>query len=107
VLLAADQANAGWPWHVGLVTELFAQAAIDPARTLVMMCGPEAMMRSAVRHLRELQLPEEAIYLSMERNMQCAIGQCGHCQFGGSFVCRDGPVFAYPQVSDLLGVRGF
>lgn len=107
VLLAADHGGPLWPWHVGLVTEVFDQMEITPDRTVAMMCGPEGMMRAAVRNLTERGLAEDSIYLSMERNMQCAIGQCGHCQFGASFICRQGPVFAYSRIKELLGVRGF
>ncbi|MBI2779820.1 MAG: FAD/NAD(P)-binding protein [Gammaproteobacteria bacterium] len=107
VLLAADHGGPLWPWHVGLVTEVFDQMEIAPERTVAMMCGPEGMMRAAVRNLTERGLAEDSIYLSMERNMQCAIGQCGHCQFGASFICRQGPVFAYFRIKELLGVRGF
>lgn len=107
VLLAADHGGPLWPWHVGLVTEVFDQMEMTPERTVAMMCGPEGMMRAAVRNLTERGLAEDSIYLSMERNMQCAIGQCGHCQFGASFICRQGPVFAYSRIKELLGVRGF
>ena len=107
VLLAADHGGPLWPWHVGLVTEVFDQMEITPQRSVAMMCGPEGMMRAAVRNLTERGLAEDSIYLSMERNMQCAIGQCGHCQFGASFICRQGPVFAYSRIKELLGVRGF
>ena len=72
-----------------------------------MLCGPEVMMHASAEGLHELGLAADAIYLSMERNMQCAIGHCGHCQMGGHFVCRNGPVFAWPEVRSLLGVRGF
>jgi len=107
VLLSADHGSPLWPWHVGRVTEVFDDAAIDPVRAIVMMCGPEAMMRAAVRELGRLGVQEQAIYLSMERNMQCAVGHCGHCQYGAAFVCRQGPVFAYPEVSALFDVRGY
>lgn len=107
VLLAADVADAGWKGHVGLVTALFDHLQLEPAQTVAMLCGPEAMMRAAADHLHTRGLALADIYLSMERNMQCAVGHCGHCQIGGSFVCRDGPVFAWPEVRELLGVRGF
>lgn len=107
VLLAADVAGPQWPWHVGRITELLDQAARRPERTVAMLCGPEGMMRATVQHLLALGLREDQLYLSMERNMQCAIGHCGHCQHGGRFVCRDGPVFAFPQVKELFGVGGF
>lgn len=107
VLLAADHGGPVWPWHVGVVTEVFDDANIDPARTFVMMCGPEGMMRASVRNLTGRGVAEEHIYVNMERNMQCAVGHCGHCQYGGAFVCRQGPVFAYPEVKALFDVRGF
>ncbi|MCC7414184.1 MAG: FAD/NAD(P)-binding protein [Gammaproteobacteria bacterium] len=107
VLLAADQGSAHWPWHVGLVTELLDQAPAAPGSTIYMMCGPEIMMRNAARILTGRGHAETDIYLSMERNMQCALGHCGHCQYGAPFVCREGPVFDYGQVKTLLGSRGF
>lgn len=107
VLLAADKAGPGWPWHVGLVTELFREIDIDPQRVMAMLCGPELMMRAAIEELIARGLPESMLYLNMERNMQCAVAQCGHCQYGSRYVCRDGPVFAYTEVKNLLGVRGF
>lgn len=107
VLLAADVAGPRWPWQVGRVTELLDRAAIRPERTMAMLCGPEAMMQAAVERLVARGIPEDGIHLSLERNMQCAVGLCGHCQHGPRFVCRDGPVFAYPRVKELFGVRGF
>ena len=106
VVVAADVGTPLWPWQVGHVTDFIGQAHIDARKTIVMMCGPEGMMRAAVRGLQAYGLPESAVWLSMERSMQCAVGQCGHCQIGGKFVCKDGPVFNYPQVRELLAVRG-
>ena len=107
VLVAADQGAALWPWHVGRVTALFDLASFNPERAAAMMCGPEGMMRVAAEQLLARGLPESSLYLSMERNMQCAVGRCGHCQLGGSFVCRDGPVFSWGQVKALLAHRGY
>lgn len=106
VMLAADVAPPGWHGHVGLVTALFDRLEFEPGRSIAMLCGPEVMMRISAEHLQARGLAEDAIYLSMERNMQCAVGHCGHCQLGGSFVCRDGPIFAWPEVHELLGIRG-
>jgi NAD(P)H-flavin reductase len=106
VLLAADQGGRRWSGHVGLVTDLLDCTTVSPA-ALVMMCGPEAMMRAGARKLVAQGLGEDRIYLSMERNMHCAIRQCGHCQFGADFVCADGPVFPYRRVKALLETRGF
>jgi NAD(P)H-flavin reductase len=107
VLVAADSGAALWPWHIGRVSELFDKAVFDPAMTLAMMCGPEGMMRVAVDHLLQRGLTEAALWLSMERNMQCATGLCGHCQFGDKFVCKDGPVFCYKDIREFFGQRGF
>ena len=107
VLIAANVGATLWPWHVGHVTELFDKVEMDASRAMVMMCGPEGMMQAAVDRLFEHGVPEDSIYLNMERNMHCAVGLCGHCQYGGKFVCRDGPVFSYPEVKPLFGVRGF
>jgi len=107
VLLAADHGGPLWPWHVGLVTEVFDEAQITSARTIAMMCGPEGMMHAGIDNLTKRGITEDRIYLSMERSMHCAVGLCGHCQYGASFVCRDGPVFAYPRVKELFKCKGF
>ncbi|HJV51117.1 MULTISPECIES: FAD/NAD(P)-binding protein [Oxalobacteraceae] len=107
VLLSADHGGPVWPWHVGRVTEVFNVADIAAERTFVMMCGPEAMMRAGVTDLTGRGVAEDHIYVNMERNMQCAVGHCGHCQYGAAFVCRQGPVFAYPEVKALFNVKGF
>ena len=106
ILLAADISKPGWPGYTGLITELIDKITIDNNNTICMMCGPEAMMQAAVNRLDKLNLPEDAIYLNLERNMECATGQCGHCQFGGEFICKDGPVFRYDQIEALLKVQG-
>ena len=107
VLVAADEGTTVWPWHVGRVTDLFSLARFNPERAAAMMCGPEGMMRAAAVSLLKRGMPESRLFLSMERNMQCAVGRCGHCQLGGSFVCHDGPVYSWNQVKDLLAHRGF
>jgi ABC-type lipoprotein export system ATPase subunit len=77
-----------------------------PASSIVMMCGPEVMMRLAAHSLREKGIADDSIYLSMERRMECAVGLCGHCQYREHFVCKDGPVFSYQTVKDLLRTSG-
>ena len=107
VLLAADAGDALWPWHIGRITDIFDQLLFDPGRVSVMMCGPEGMMRVAITHMLASRVSGNDLWLSMERNMQCAVGHCGHCQYGDKFICRDGPVFNYSQVMDLFGKEGF
>ena len=107
VLLAADVSNGNWPWQQGMVTELINQLNLRLDRTLAMLCGPELMMLAAIAQLREMGLTDWKMWLSMERNMQCGFGQCGHCQVGPKFVCKDGPVFCYSEVADFFGAKGF
>ena len=105
VEVTVDRADADWHGNVGVVTTLVGRAAFDPAKTVAMVCGPEIMMRFAAQELQNAGVPAQAIYLSMERNMKCAIGHCGHCQFSSDFVCKDGPVATYARLGRLLSVR--
>ncbi|MCP4384457.1 MAG: Ni/Fe hydrogenase subunit gamma [Hyphomicrobiales bacterium] len=104
VEVTVDHAEDGWHGHVGVVTTLMSRIAFDPDQTVALLCGPEIMMRFGVQSLGSVGVPDEAIYLSMERNMKCAIGLCGHCQLSTIFVCRDGPVFRYDQVRYLMAL---
>lgn len=106
VLIAADVGAPLWPWHIGRVTELFDSIELDPLRTVAMLCGPEVMMDIAARQLTGRGVPEAGIWLSLERSMHCAVGLCGHCQIGGQFVCKDGPIFHYGAIRPLFGTRG-
>ncbi len=106
VLLAASRGDVAWPYHVGHVPVLFDEAELNPESSTVMMCGPEGMMIAVSKELLARGFAAESLYLSMERNMQCGRGKCGHCQLGGKFVCKDGPVFSYPEIQSLLGIRG-
>ena len=93
-----------WRGHVGFVTNLIPRASFDPANTFAMVCGPEVMMRFTAQELMKRGMEMSDIYVSMERNMKCAIGLCGHCQFGPKFICKDGPVFSYSSVRDRLSL---
>ena len=100
------RAACRWGSSLAFSCVALAHAQIEPG-CAVMLCGPEIMMVTATRMLTQRGVAESDIHLSMERNMQCATGHCGPCQFGAQFVCKNGPVFAYPEVKHLLGVRGF
>lgn len=102
VEITVDYAEPGWHGHVGVVPHLLDHVVLAPERCIAFVCGPEIMMRFSIAALRHAGLGDEAIHLSMERNMKCAIGLCGHCQFGPVFVCRDGPVFSHDRVAHLL-----
>lgn len=103
--LIVDTAGSDWPWQTGLVTESLHRLTIDPRRTTAMICGPEPMVQSAAAALIEHDLPANAIRVSLERNMQCGIGWCGHCQLGPLLLCRDGPVVGYDVAAPLLSVK--
>jgi NAD(P)H-flavin reductase len=98
-------AEGGWRGRVGVVPKLVAGARFDPASTIALVCGPEIMMHFTQKELERRGVADEHIWVSMERNMKCGVGFCGHCQFGPLFVCKDGPVFRYDRVAPLLGIR--
>ncbi len=102
VLTTVDYGGVNWRGYVGVVTTLFRYVRLHPGRTTAMICGPEIMMRYVIRELERRGLPDSDIYLSMERNMKCALGFCGHCQMGPYFVCKDGPIFTYEQMKPWL-----
>lgn len=103
--VTVDSADDSWRGDVGVVTELIRQATFDPANVTVMICGPEVMMRFTAAAFRNRGVEPENIFLSMERNMKCAIGYCGHCQFGPTFICKDGPVFRLDALESWLSIR--
>ncbi len=102
IYVTVDRAMSGWRGNVGVVTNLISRAPFDPRNTMAFVCGPEVMMRFTSMELHKRGVDNEHIFVSMERNMKCAIGLCGHCQFGSVFVCKDGPVFRYSQIKDML-----
>ncbi len=100
-----DHGDLRWRGRIGVLTELLAEVNFDPTGTMALMCGPEVMMRFAERELSRHGMARENIFISMERNMKCAIGLCGHCIIAGSFVCKDGPVFRFSDIAPFFGVR--
>lgn len=103
--VTVDRGTGNWRGNVGVVTSLIPKAPFDHLNAIALVCGPEIMMRFTILELLKRGLPEENIHLSMERNMKCGIGHCGHCQCGPAFICKDGPVFRYDQIKDLLEKR--
>jgi NAD(P)H-flavin reductase len=105
VEVTVDTASREWMGNVGVVTTLVPRAHFDPEEVVALVCGPEVMMRFTLAGLQDRGVPPESIYISMERNMKCAVGFCGHCQYGPTFICKDGPVFRYDRIASLLKVR--
>jgi NAD(P)H-flavin reductase len=105
VALTVDNAAANWKGSVGVVTRMIPRPDCDPLHTVALVCGPEIMMRYSVQSLMDRGVGPENIYISMERNMKCAIGFCGHCQYGKEFICKDGPVFPFSRIEDAFDIR--
>jgi NAD(P)H-flavin reductase len=103
--VTVDSAESGWRGKVGVVPKLVAGARFDSVATTALIVGPEIMMRYSAEALMERGVSPERIYVSMERNMQCGMGHCGHCQLGPTLICRDGPVYRYDYLAPLLAVR--
>jgi NAD(P)H-flavin reductase len=104
-VLIVDAADPSWHGRVGVVPALIERAELDGPASIAMVCGPEVMMRLSVDALVAAGVAPERTFLSMERNMRCAVGRCGHCQWGPSFVCRDGPVYSWSEAEPWFGIR--
>ena len=105
IAVTVDHAGADWRGNVGVVPTLIPRISFDPHHAVALVCGPEIMMRFTIAALRDRGLAEDRIYLSMERNMKCAAGLCGRCQFGPHFICRDGPIFRFDRIAPVFGIR--
>lgn len=106
VMLTIDQYAEGWSGPVGFVTEPLGRLDVDPPATIAFLCGPEPMMRFSANVLLAKGVAPADIRVSLERNMKCGVGLCGHCQLGPLLICRDGPVIDYACAQPLLAVRG-
>lgn len=105
VYVTVDRATGGWRGNVGVVTSLIPKAPFDPHSTMALVCGPEVMMRFAIQELQKRGVRAENTFVSLERNMKCGIGFCGHCQFGPTFICKDGPVFRLDAIEPFFEKR--
>ncbi len=103
--VTVDTATGAWAGEVGVVTKPIGRADFDPDRAVAMLCGPEVMMRFAARALLDRGIGAERIHVSLERNMKCAVTQCGRCQFGPTFICREGAVMRYGDIEEIFEVR--
>ncbi len=103
--LTVDRAEEGWLRNVGVVTKLIPKAEFDPANSAALICGPEIMMRYTAVELRNRGVTDDRLFVTMERNMKCAIAVCGHCQLGPEFICKDGPVFRFDRIAFWFSQR--
>lgn len=106
VYVSVDVADDTWSGNVGVITSLLPKIPFSLEGSVAFLCGPEIMMRMMARQLLYKRISPDDIYVSMERNMKCAVGHCGRCQLAPHFICKDGPVFLYPRVEPYLGIKG-
>jgi len=99
--VTVDRGSADWTGATGVITTLIPRLDLDLAETRALVCGPPIMYRFVLLALRSKGLPEENLYMSLERRMKCGVGKCGHCQINSSYVCQDGPVYHYPVLKNL------
>lgn len=104
IKLTVDQADEKWTDNVGVVTTILSPDDVDLNNSVAVVCGPPIMMKFATLKLLEFGFADEQIYLSMEKNMSCGIGKCGHCMLGQYYVCKDGPVFTYDQIKQYPNI---
>lgn len=102
ILVSVDYGIEDWHGPVGVVTDLIKRLRLRPERTSVMVCGPRIMNRFVTWQILRLRVPPDQLFLSLERNMRCGVGRCGHCQYGPKFVCKDGPVFAFESIRQVF-----
>ncbi|UCD94259.1 MAG: FAD/NAD(P)-binding protein [Candidatus Zixiibacteriota bacterium] len=105
IRVTVDRATGSWRGNVAVVTQLIKPAPFDPMHCIALLCGPEIMMRFTILDLEKRGVDYDRIYVSMERNMKCGIGLCGHCQLGPTFVCKDGPVYRYSDIKAIFTKR--
>ena len=99
--LTVDKGDATWKGNVGVVTTILDNLDMDCKNGIAVVCGPPIAMKFSTKKLLELKFKENNIYLSMEKNMSCGIGKCGHCRIGTYYACKDGPVFSYDKIKNF------
>jgi len=105
IMVTVDRSDETWTGQVGVVPILFYRLKMDPRKSYILTCGPEIMIRFVVYEALARRVPANRIFVSLERNMKCGLGQCGHCQIGPYFVCKDGPVFSYDALEPYYNVE--
>ena len=96
-----DRGDEQWQGNVGVITTLMTDMMLDQAKTIAIICGPPVMYKFAILSLKNMGMADQNIYMSLERNMKCGVGKCGHCQINQLYVCQDGPVFRWADISEV------
>jgi len=99
--ITVDRSDANWKGHVGVITTLIPPLELDEQNTVAAIVGPPVMYKFVILSLKGKRIPDENIYMSLERRMKCGVGKCGHCQINDSYVCQEGPVYHYPRIKEL------
>jgi NAD(P)H-flavin reductase len=107
VEVTVDIGDQDWRGNMGVVPVLFYRMRLNAPRTMILTCGPKIMIRFVIFEALARKIPPDRIFLSMERNMNCAIGHCGHCQLGPAFICKDGPIFSYRQMEPYMHLEDY
>jgi NAD(P)H-flavin reductase len=107
VTVTVDRGDDTWEGRVGVVPILFYNTRVNPRNTVILTCGPEIMIRFVIFEALARRVPPERIFVSLERNMKCGLGSCGHCQLGPFFICKDGPVFSFEKLQPYVNVEEF
>lgn len=105
--ITVDRGDEEWSGRVGVVPMWFYQFRVDPRKTVVLTCGPEIMMRFVIYEALARRISTDQIFVSLERNMKCGQGACGHCQQGPYFICKDGPVFPFSKLESIFNVEEY
>lgn len=107
VEVTVDRGDDSWNGRIGVVPMWFYHFRVDPHNTAVLTCGPEIMMRFVIYEALARRIPTELIYVSLERNMKCGQGACGHCQLGPYFICKDGPILPFNHLEAIFNVEEY
>ena len=99
--VTVDLGDEAWTGNVGVITTLFPKISFDPKKTQAVIVGPPIVYRFVVKELKARRMPDENIWMSLERKMKCGVGKCGHCQMGRIYVCQEGPVFNYAKLREI------
>ncbi len=99
--MSVDRPDENWKGHVGVITTLIPPLELDVENTIAAVVGPPVMYKFVLMSLKGKRIPDENIYMSLERRMKCGVGKCGHCQINNSYVCQDGPVYHFPRIKEL------
>jgi len=107
IAVTVDIGDQAWSGNMGVVPVLFYSMRLNAPKTMILTCGPEIMIRFVIFEALARKIPPDRIFLSVERNMNCAIGHCGHCQLGPAFICKDGPIFSYRQMEPYMHLEDY